>query len=875
MGAIERIEPTLLAIATRCLRLRAGELDPDAPLACYGLDSLTAVELGVAISEATGLEVTEDALLDAASLNDLARHLARRDPEPAGVLDAMYADARLAADIDPTAVPAACSDTVLLTGATGFLGVHLLDEVSKRSRGTVVCLVRAVDDADARARLRATCAAYGVSAEVLDRRVHAIAAEIALPYFGLAETTYRQLASEVAAVYHCAAAVNWTQGYAFLRAANVAATRGLIRFACEGVRKRLDFVSSVAACYSTNDTGPVREDAPTPDAAGIHFGYGQSKWVAERLIEAAARRGLDACIHRPSLIAGSSASGIGNDDDFLALMISGSVALGLAPDIDWRIDACPVDFAARAIAASRCATASRRPVMHLCNPRPARWSEVVLWLNLRGYPVRLAPFDEWVVQADLASRDATHPLHRLRGFLLKRPFAGDRRYLPEFYAHPHVQRFDAGASDAFYAEQAILCPALNAGLLERYVDRWVERGVLGRAPRRRERRSTDAPCPGADAAIEHALRERSGDERIAIRRSSVYELGTQYSILGELAAWHRGSALRLHGRRIEIERAGAAGTTLDIVVKPKVASDAVLDVTHAVAAQCSPALAEAFARYRPYCELRGTETREIAMYTGVCEAEAAYRPCCYGVATLDGCSVLLLERIERPALIDAVDDIAAWTPVHIRAALRGIANLHARYLDRADEVSARIGTDPTAVDPAAAGAWYRALSDYARPFLNAWIGPQGAGVQARLAGVAGAATELASVHPRTLIHHDFNPRNIALRATPAGPELCAYDWELVTYGLPQRDAAELLCFVLPEDFGADAPAAYLDHHRGVIEARSGQRVDARAWNQGVGLALADFGVRRLPLYLLAHRFRPQAFLPRVARTWARLITMWR
>jgi hypothetical protein len=38
----------------------------------------------------------------------------------------------------------------------------------------------------------------------------------------------------------------------------------------------------------------------------------------------------------------------------------------------------------------------------------------------------------------------------------------------------------------------------------------------------------------------------------------------------------------------------------------------------------------------------------------------------------------------------------------------------------------------------------------------------------------------------------------------------------------------------------------------------------------VRIALAEFGARRLPMYFIAHRFRPQDFLERVARTWWQL-----
>ena len=77
----------------------------------------------------------------------------------------------------------------------------------------------------------------------------------------------------------------------------------------------------------------------------------------------------------------------------------------------------------------------------------------------------------------------------------------------------------------------------------------------------------------------------------------------------------------------------------------------------------------------------------------------------------------------------------------------------------------------------------------------------------------------------TLIHNDFNPRNVCLRQTGAGFTLCAYDWELATVGAPQRDLAEFLCFVL----ASDTPDGQIDHwieqHRTALETETGDRID--------------------------------------------------
>ena len=67
--------------------------------------------------------------------------------------------------------------------------------------------------------------------------------------------------------------------------------------------------------------------------------------------------------------------------------------------------------------------------------------------------------------------------------------------------------------------------------------------------------------------------------------------------------------------------------------------------------------------------------------------------------------------------------------------------------------------------------------------------------------------------PRTLIHNDFNPRNIAIRPDINGDRLCAYDWELATLGVPQHDLAELLIFTLSPNVEHEEVMHYLDYHR--------------------------------------------------------------
>ena len=100
--------------------------------------------------------------------------------------------------------------------------------------------------------------------------------------------------------------------------------------------------------------------------------------------------------------------------------------------------------------------------------------------------------------------------------------------------------------------------------------------------------------------------------------------------------------------------------------------------------------------------------------------------------------------------------------------------------------------------------------------------------------------------------------------------MCAYDWELATIGAPQRDLAELLCFVLAHDVSKRTVDSWIERHRRALEIESGSSIDADAWREGFRCSLYDLLVDRLSMYALIHRIRRQAFLPRVVRTWRRL-----
>jgi len=129
---------------------------------------------------------------------------------------------------------------------------------------------------------------------------------------------------------------------------------------------------------------------------GLKGGYGQSKWVSERLILEAGRRGLAGSIIRPAYIVGDSTSAVTNTDDFLWRLVKGCIQLGHIPDIENTINMVPVDHVARITACAALQPSSEPLRVHHVTARPApRFNRFLSALSLYGYKVEKTEYLPW------------------------------------------------------------------------------------------------------------------------------------------------------------------------------------------------------------------------------------------------------------------------------------------------------------------------------------------------------------------------------------------------------------------------------------------------------------------------------------------------
>lgn len=873
-------ERRVLAAAASGLRTDASCIDTRRSLFSQGLDSLSSVELLVALSTEFGRELPDTLLIDCPSIESLARQLAEphapRAQDRADAHARMRADAQLPEEIrppDPVHV-AGAAHGVLLTGATGFLGAHVLAELVTTTRAHVYCLVRQSGIEAAEVRLRRALERLELWSDDVPDRVTAVPGDLARPGLGLTARDRRTMLAQVDTVIHVAAAVDWVMPYDALRDVNVVATRELLRLAC-AAPARFHFVSSLSVCYLTAPPEPIDEAfEPVQHLEDLHLGYAQSKAVAEALVRSAAARGLPATIYRPSLISGSTRSGISKVDDLLPLLQKGCIEMGMAPDLNWRLDCCSVDSISKAI--TRWATNGRTALdtVHLSAVRPRHWREFVLWLNLYGYDVRLTSYDEWLAKLARVARHPGHALHRLRSFFQRRIEAEGGRRLPELYQDDVRAPIGTALSRRALAADDCLPHRLEIHELEQYQARFEASGFLA-GPRR------SAPRSGAGngfdpALIERLLRRHYADPGLVVHQARLLGRGSDHSIMSELTSWLSGCDTGLKRYRVSLSSEHGEPRDLDIVIKKKPSDRHVLDIGERVAELADPTLGREFRRHRHRLELSGSHIRELTAYGQADERFRRCTPTCYGQV----CDperdlyLLALEDLSGLALLDSVDYPDRWGEEAVEAAVAGVASLHSIWLGRpkADVRSATLCHVRSAEDVIAMRPLWEALAAHAGE-SEEWIASGLGSIHAKLARTVGDWWPALEAHPRTWIHNDFSPRNVAMRATDGGFRLCAYDWEMASYDVPQHDLVEFLCFARCDDIEARELEHWLERHRRALESAADTVLSPESWRAGFHLALCDLLVNRLAMYALVHRFRPQSYLGRVLRTWRALFDL--
>ncbi|MGN7131824.1 SDR family oxidoreductase [Rhodococcoides corynebacterioides] len=294
------------------------------------------------------------------------------------VLDPATADA--VADM-----PEPRHEVALVFGANGFVGAHLVAELSTRDDVTTVYAgVRGSADVPAADRFEETVARYDIT-EIDRSKITVIEAVPTRTRFGLDEATFVHLRETVDQVFNSASSTDYDATYLDLRRDWFESLLRVVQFTLESRRKHLTYMGSIGAFLYCNP-----EDFLRPDS-WWYSGYCQMKWINGRLLRwlnADALASVTLC--ESPYVLGSTT--VGKDPGrvysfWRAIELGNSVgALWDGPGMNY----APVDVLTQVLADNALADS---PLAYLVPSNPEPYSNAVL-ADVLG--LDLVPFDEFV-----------------------------------------------------------------------------------------------------------------------------------------------------------------------------------------------------------------------------------------------------------------------------------------------------------------------------------------------------------------------------------------------------------------------------------------------------------------------------------------------
>lgn len=302
---------------------------------------------------------------------------------------------------------------ILLTGATGYLGSHLLYELLTGTKAHVYCLVRKTVHGSSRDRLQELMAFYFGEdlIQAMEGRITLVEGDLEAAQLGISPQEQSVLLKNIDTIIHAAADVRHFGDAAQFAKTNVAGTKVLLEWAESKPGVRFHHISTMGIpedfALSGQWEAVCAQEQFDPNLQ-VENVYTNSKLDAERLVLDAGRRGVAVNIYRAGNLTCNSVTGKFQrniDSNAFYRMIKAMILLGKAPQADWYVDFTPIDYASRSIIQFVFRHDVIGRLFHICHPNPILYSDMIGMIRQYGYEIETLPFDaytDWLLGSGTA-----------------------------------------------------------------------------------------------------------------------------------------------------------------------------------------------------------------------------------------------------------------------------------------------------------------------------------------------------------------------------------------------------------------------------------------------------------------------------------------
>ena len=289
---------------------------------------------------------------------------------------------------------------ILLCGATGFLGNHILSDYLEYDSGIAYCLVRGKNQAESEKRLAETLKFYFGKKYNDCKRIQVICADLQKERFSLSEQEYKDLLSCVDAVINAAATVKHYGSYSYFHSVNVETVTRLIDF-CVSSDAKLIHISTESVSGNDSMENFIRCDNVRNKvfyASDLYIGqnlenvYALSKFEAEIAVLKAMNKGLRANIMRMGNLTNRYSDGmfqINYETNAFLKRFKAFLSLGMIPDylLGRYVEFTPIDEAAHAVMTITRHFSNEQTVFHLENYKRLLLEDLIVILKKIGYEI--------------------------------------------------------------------------------------------------------------------------------------------------------------------------------------------------------------------------------------------------------------------------------------------------------------------------------------------------------------------------------------------------------------------------------------------------------------------------------------------------------